>query len=335
MNPPLQPEHGRHAWVDAVWATSDLKPLEKLVALAYAKYAGEGTERVWVTFDRLVSHTCLSRDAASRALRGLREKGWLVMVEAARQQRAARYQLVEPVSRTGDVPLSRTGDEPLSRTGDAPQESQPYASRHPAVREAYENLTNPTITPPKGGGPLKRGTRIPDDFIATAEMRQWAADRTPLVDVDHSTERFVNHWRAKAGKDATKLDWLATWRNWLIRDQDDRSNRKLTPTERARQTAAAGRRLAARTVAGQVITTFEIEGQPQAGAAGIEGHVPTRPGQTCRRHDHWEHDEPCHACRRDRVASEAQHRPLTRTERNMAVLDRLPTDDNHPKGITV
>lgn len=96
--------------------------------------------------------------------------------------------------------------------------------------------------------PRKRATRIPDPFIVTAEMKEWAAERVPLVVVKESTERFVNHWRAKAGRDATKLDWPATWRNWLIKDQDDRTNRKLTPTERAAQTATAGRQVAGRQI---------------------------------------------------------------------------------------
>ena len=99
-----------------------------------------------------------------------------------------------------------------------------------------------------GEVPRKRATRIPDPFIVTAEMKEWAAERVPLVVVKESTERFVNHWRAKAGRDATKLDWPATWRNWLIKDQDDRHNRKLTPTERAAQTATAGRQVAGRQI---------------------------------------------------------------------------------------
>jgi hypothetical protein len=28
-------------------------------------------------------------------------------------------------------------------------------------------------------------------------------------------ERFVNHWTPKSGRDATKRDWEATWRNWI------------------------------------------------------------------------------------------------------------------------
>lgn len=71
------------------------------------------------------------------------------------------------------------------------------------------------------GGARKRGTRIPDPFIVTKEMREWAADRVPNVNVNASTERFVNYWRAESGAKASKLDWVATWRNWLLRDAGD------------------------------------------------------------------------------------------------------------------
>jgi hypothetical protein len=73
--------------------------------------------------------------------------------------------------------------------------------------------------------PRKRGTRIPDPFLVTAEMRSWAADHTPLVNVDRCTLRFVNYWRAKTGRDATKLDWERTWQNWLLKDQEDQERR--------------------------------------------------------------------------------------------------------------
>ncbi|QJU54367.1 hypothetical protein SCB71_14570 [Herbiconiux sp. KACC 21604] len=73
--------------------------------------------------------------------------------------------------------------------------------------------------------PPKRGTRIADPFIVTSSMREWAAEHTPLVNVDRATLRFVNYWRAKTGKDATKLDWERTWQNWLLKDQEDQERR--------------------------------------------------------------------------------------------------------------
>jgi len=79
--------------------------------------------------------------------------------------------------------------------------------------------TRPNTTP-KGVVGAKRATRIPDQFMVNQAMRDWAAKTTPGVNVDNSTAKFVDHWRAKSGKDAAKLDWVATWRNWLRSDYD-------------------------------------------------------------------------------------------------------------------
>lgn len=38
------------------------------------------------------------------------------------------------------------------------------------------------------------------------------------VDPLECLEVFVNYWSAKAGKDATKLDWQKTFVNWVLRD---------------------------------------------------------------------------------------------------------------------
>lgn len=61
----------------------------------------------------------------------------------------------------------------------------------------------------------KTGTRIPADFAVTPEMRDWAKANTPHVDVDAELPKFIDYWTAKSGRDATKLDWPATWRNWM------------------------------------------------------------------------------------------------------------------------
>jgi len=130
--------------------------------------------------------------------------------------------------------------------GVRPNTSESFESGSAEVRvtPTQPSPSQPGPSSPNGDGARKRGTRIPDTFVVTAEMRAWAADRTPLADVDSATERFVNHWRSKAGRDATKLDWIATWRNWLIRDNEDRASRqRATPTQRAAATIAAGRSL--------------------------------------------------------------------------------------------
>lgn len=167
-------------------------------------------------------------------------------VEAEREAARERMRAVR-AKRKRTVPNTSDGSEEVRANTDRSSEEVRLTPTQPSPSQPE---------PSKEGsvGPRKRGTRIPDPFIVTKDMREWAADRTPLVVVDDTTERFVNYWRAKAGKDATKLDWLATWQNWLLRDHDDRTNRKLTPMERAAQTAAAGRR-----VAGMQITSLDPE----------------------------------------------------------------------------
>lgn len=80
-----------------------------------------------------------------------------------------------------------------------------------------------TVEPPAqdspGKPPRKRGSRIPEPFLVSADMRRWAADEVPTVDVDAATRAFVDYWRAESGTKATKVDWTAAWRNWLRRDQ--------------------------------------------------------------------------------------------------------------------
>lgn len=114
-------------------------------------------------------------------------------------------------------------------------------SKTEAEAKQNRSKTNPeteteteTVTTPNGVVARKRGTRVPEPFIVTGDMRRWAAQNCPAVDVDRSTTKFVNHFRA-ATRNATKLDWEATWRNWLMNDQD-RNQSKPTPTERARRT---------------------------------------------------------------------------------------------------
>ena len=46
-------------------------------------------------------------------------------------------------------------------------------------------------------------------------MVAWARENTPNVDGQFETEQFRDYWQAKSGKDATKIDWVATWRNWM------------------------------------------------------------------------------------------------------------------------
>lgn len=74
-----------------------------------------------------------------------------------------------------------------------------------------------------------RGSRLPADWklpkawgdATLADHPQWTPDKVRL-----EGEKFRDHWVAKTGKDATKVDWLATWRNWCRSDIAHRDDPK-------------------------------------------------------------------------------------------------------------
>jgi hypothetical protein len=70
----------------------------------------------------------------------------------------------------------------------------------------------------------KRATRIPEDFAVTDDLWNWAAaEGFTSKEIDTEVESFKDYWRAKPGKEGTKLDWVATWRSWM------RNSRKFGP----------------------------------------------------------------------------------------------------------
>jgi hypothetical protein len=69
--------------------------------------------------------------------------------------------------------------------------------------------------------PTKRATRIPENFTVEPKMIEWAAERAPLADGQRETEKFINHFQAASGPNASKRDWVAAWRNWMLRAQEN------------------------------------------------------------------------------------------------------------------
>jgi hypothetical protein len=62
-----------------------------------------------------------------------------------------------------------------------------------------------------------RGSRLPADWQPSHSEAAFALDRgMPQARLNTEAEKFRNYWTAKSGAGATKRDWSATWRNWII-----------------------------------------------------------------------------------------------------------------------
>lgn len=65
--------------------------------------------------------------------------------------------------------------------------------------------------------PRKRGARLESEWLPAQITIDEMKTECPTVDLEAEHRKFIDYWIAKTGKDATKLDWDATWRNWIRR----------------------------------------------------------------------------------------------------------------------
>lgn len=70
----------------------------------------------------------------------------------------------------------------------------------------------------------KRGTRLANDWVLTKSLGEWAQKERPDLDVRQVAEQFKDYWIAQAGQKGVKLDWSATWRNWVRNTKTSKPN---------------------------------------------------------------------------------------------------------------
>lgn len=92
--------------------------------------------------------------------------------------------------------------------------------------DSFNGFPHPSLTslePPKENPPIggqkkapRRGTRLTAGWELEQEWGEWAESQGMKgEDVLREAAKFKDFWLAKAGPNATKADWEATWRNWV------------------------------------------------------------------------------------------------------------------------
>jgi uncharacterized protein YdaU (DUF1376 family) len=85
----------------------------------------------------------------------------------------------------------------------------PTPTPTPIVKEEPKGSSKKTVSPQKG-------ERLAQDWRLPKEWGEWAvAEGLDEVSVRREADKFRDYWHAKSGKDAAKVKWEATWRNWV------------------------------------------------------------------------------------------------------------------------
>jgi len=69
-----------------------------------------------------------------------------------------------------------------------------------------------------------KGSRLSADFVFPEEWDKFCQQCRPDLNPAKVFDGFKDYWIAKTGSAATKLDWLATWRNWVRNQKQEKPN---------------------------------------------------------------------------------------------------------------
>jgi len=92
-------------------------------------------------------------------------------------------------------------------------------------REKNTNRAPTVDEPPPNHKPLtinqepvvkqNRGSRLQADFCLTDDWKEFCRAERSDLDPQKVFDGFKDYWIAKPGQQGVKLDWFATWRNWV------------------------------------------------------------------------------------------------------------------------
>lgn len=119
-----------------------------------------------------------------------------------------------------------------------------------------EAAPQPSRKRAKKSGPAK--TSVPEDFAATDELRAWAREKCPLVDITIETQLFVNYWLDRP--QTKRPGWERSWQNWMLRQQGWAQDR-LSNVRQLRPTGTGGRTLTRSTSDERVAQAQSLKGR--------------------------------------------------------------------------
>lgn len=76
-------------------------------------------------------------------------------------------------------------------------------------------------------------TRLPGDWVLPDDWRAFVSEQDANLNADEIASVFRDYWVAKPGAAGRKLDWEATWRNWVRRSPAAKTAQRPSVGQRA------------------------------------------------------------------------------------------------------
>lgn len=198
-------------------AVRDVSSSEKLLLIALANYADEHG-CCYPSQRRLSADTCLSDRRVRALLAALEERGFLDRAERTRADGSRGTDLIRL-----HLPAQISGGAEMVSGG--VRKSFPGGAEMVSGLTTFEPSVEPSIEPIEAQAPAPKadarlGTRLPEDWFPSQLDIDGSAFMTAEAR-ERELEKFRDYWRAVPGAKGRKLDWDATWRNWLRRAEEN------------------------------------------------------------------------------------------------------------------
>lgn len=225
---------GRIAAASQGWAVGDLQTAASCLQARHFIVIDETSEecliRSWVRWDGLmkqprlaVSYANAYSSVGSNLLRGViidelvklkeREPG----LAGLGQSKVVALLDLPRVSAKDSVSVSDPfGDGFTHSFGPGLAQTPPDVSGSVSVPPTpFSSSLLPTPSPTSRPAQQKRGSRLPKDWTPPDDLWAQIAKERADLDLQLEHENFSDYWNGKAGRDAIKVDWPATWRKWM------------------------------------------------------------------------------------------------------------------------
>lgn len=147
-----------------------------------------------------------------------------------------------------------------ANAGNAESNAKTVTKTVPREEKRREDINKPPSE-------VKRAAKkCPTDFEVTEDLRVWAAENCPGVNIDRATAKFRDHTFKTA-----RTDWAGAWRNWIRKDFDDLPENKGLPAWREQQRTETQKAAPSIALGGTDPNTFFANlGAPNVPAIGLD-----------------------------------------------------------------
>ena len=183
----------------------------KITLLALANYANEAGE-AYPSQKAMAEKTCLCERAIRTHLVTLEGLGIISRVARTRSNGSFTSDLFKlHIGAKAQRQILPAADSAVGRNCQTQRQILPQPAADSAGPEPSLTTTI-TKSNQKNNAPA---TRLPKDWMPSADDVRFCRTERPDLNVKTLADGFRDYWIAVAGAKGKKLDWPATWRNWV------------------------------------------------------------------------------------------------------------------------